>query len=327
MKRIFAAVAAAALLTGHAAAQTGSPAPKPGSSLTVGLPASSGSGPADVAFDEVDIFAMGPYASSPDDFAKEAAALEGPSGAAAVTPAMPPVMVLPTKRLKRFAYWRGASRVEDVLNHQVVITKPGELDTLDTVKKTYQKSTAFAIMPSFHFPAVQGASPQAKGPGTVDIALGLDAATTDPVANAGAVARGYAFTFTAKAENATGSCIPLAHFIDLRGTITSEVLSRPEPVAPAGTIVPFFTPETFAKLPFFDPAGCALSALTFRVTNVADLLAFGEFSLYRRIDVQPAATTGFPIRPAIISERGNIRDLTDADAVLFEVPADYTLVP
>jgi len=190
MKRIFAAVAAAALLTGHAAAQTGSPAPKPGSSLTVGLPASSGSGPADVAFDEVDIFAMGPYASSPDDFAKEAAALEGPSGAAAVTPAMPPVMVLPTKRLKRFAYWRGASRVEDVLNHQVVITKPGELDTLDTVKKTYQKSTAFAIMPSFHFPAVQGASPQAKGPGTVDIALGLDAATTDPVANAGAVARG-----------------------------------------------------------------------------------------------------------------------------------------
>ncbi len=327
MKRMFAAVAASALLTGPVAAQTASPAPQPGSLLTVGLPASSGSSTADVAFDEVDIFTMGPYASSPDDFAKEAAALEGPAGAATVTPPKPPMMVFPTKSLKRFAYWHGASRVEDVLNHRVVITKPGELDTLDTVKKTYQKSTAFAIMPSFHFTAVQGASPQAKGPGTVDITLGLDAAATDPVANAGAASRGYAFTFTAKAENATGSCVPVAHVIDLRGTITSDVLGRPEPVAPAGTIVPFFTPETFAKLPFFDPAGCALSALTLRVTNVADLLAFGEFSLYRRIDLQPAATTGFPIRPTIISERGNIRDLTDADAVLFEVPADYTLVP
>jgi len=35
----------------------------------------------------------------------------------------------------------------------------------------------------------------------------------------------------------------------------------------SGAFSTFFTPVSFATLPFFDPAGCALNAVTLRMTN------------------------------------------------------------
>jgi len=282
-----------------------------------------------VAFDQVDIVALGPYASTPDDFGKEAAAVEALAAERAANPSAAPAMVLPSKNLTRYAYWHGRSRVERVLTHTIVITKPGEIDTLDTLKKTYRQTVSLPS-PSdatnlFAFP-MTGAAGAPKVPGTIDISLAMDGGTGHQASIAGHAARAYSLAFEVKASDPTGSCAQLGHILQLQGTIENDVLNRPEPVATAATPT-FFTPESFTKLPFFDPAGCALHALTVRMTDLPDLIAFADFYLYRRIEITPAAASGIPVRPTVISERGNIRDLTDADAALFDVPSDYTLVP
>jgi len=296
-----------------------------------------------VAFDQVDIFAMGQYASSPGDFAKEFADAAALAAERAANPSKAPALTFPTKTLQHFAYWHGESRVENVLSHQVVITKPAEIEILDTAKKTYRRITTREVLTVLKAGSLPLTSSRSKQPGKVDLTLGIDASATDSVSVAGAAAKGYTVVFTAKAENATGSCIRFfARLVDVRGTITSDVLDRPEPAAQANPgaqpnplavlFMPLnfsglpFTPENLRRLPFFDPAGCALNALTLRMKDVPNLLAFGEFYLYRRVEFLPAANGGVASRPTIVSERGNVRGLTDADAVLFEVPGDYTLV-
>jgi len=323
---MFTSVALCACLAAPASGQTETlPAPAASGSVPVAPPPNAAT--ANVAFDEVEIVTMGPYASAPGDFAKEATALEALAASRAANPAKNITVVIPTKSLKRYAYWHGVSRVEDVLAHTIVITKPGEIDILDTEKKTYQKSSVFATIP--YVPG--GVLPQgaAKQPGTVDIEAGFDSSPPTQVTVDGKTAQAYVFSFSVKAYDATGSCLPFSKFLDLHATLTDDVLERPEPSAVTATnpLSIFFTPQNLATMPFFDPAGCALHTLRVSLTRIVNLLAFGEFALYRRIEIVPSASTGAPIRPTIVSERGNVRDLTDADASLFEVPADYTLIP
>jgi len=71
---------------------------------------------------------LGRYRSTPNDFARDAEALNAPEDGAQ------PTCTLPMKSLKHFADFKGMSRVETPAMHLVVITKPGEVDTQ---KKTY----------------------------------------------------------------------------------------------------------------------------------------------------------------------------------------------
>ncbi len=63
-------------------------------------------------------------------------------------------------------------------------------------------------------------------------------------------------------------------------------------------------------------------------THFASSFALTGFYLYRRIRVSLNPGAGIPsFTPTVISERGNLRDLTDADSALFTIPADYTPLP
>ena len=289
------------------------------------IPAAAGANA--VAFDQIDIISMSTYGSSPTDFSRDASAL-----AAAATDAKGMATIFPAKTLKRFAFYHGATRVETVALHSVVITKPGEVDVLDTQKKTYKKTTGDALkaLPitqgGFGLPAFPGASPQSSTPGTMDLAMSIDASAIDTVMIEGQSAKGYRVAIGLSSANATGSCTTFARFANLNGTIDNYAVNRPEPASSIASSIPApaFTVQDFMKIPGFDPKGCAIDSMSVQVHHLATAGALAGFYLYRRIVFVPGAGSPISISPTIVSERGNIRDLTEADVALFTIPADYT---
>jgi len=292
------------------------------------IPAAAGANA--VAFDQVDIISMSTYGSSPTDFAREASAL-----AAAATDAQGRATIFPAKTLKRFAFYHGATRVETVALHTVVITKPGEVDVLDTQKKTYKKTTGDALkaLPTTQgglgLPTFPGATSPSSTPGTIDLAMSIDASAIDTVTIEGQVAKGYRVAIAFSSANATGSCTTLARFANMNGTIDTYAVNRPEPASSIASSIPAptFTVQDFMKLPGFDPKGCAIDSMSVLVHHLATAGALSGFYLYRRMVFVPGAGSPIPVSPTIVSERGNIRDLTDADAALFTIPAGYTPAP
>ena len=284
-------------------------------------------GPSAVAFDQVDIFAIGPYGSTPSDFARDAEALSAPKDGPQ------PTFTMPMKSLKHFAYLNGMSRVEIPARHLVVITKSGEIDTLDTQKKTYKRiaGAALKLLPvssgGSSMPLFPG-SPATTSPGTIDLTFSLDGSSIEAQTIAGQVANGYRVALSLVSANATGSCLSVVKFANLKGTIDSFIIDRVEPPSTtSGSLAPSILPQDFTKLPGLNPKGCAIDTMSIQMRHVANAAALAGFYLYRRIAIVPAEGSGIPISPTIVSERGNVRDLTAADAALFTVPADYTLQP
>ena len=295
---------------------------------TSALAQSSPATPPAVAFDQVDVIALGPYGSSPNDFAGDVAALT-----AAAADARPMTITMPIKTLKRFAYLHGQSRVETVGTHTVVITKPGEVDMLDTAKKSYRKITGDALKKvpvgsgGLALPLMPTTGALAT-PGSMDVKFTLDGSTLDPLAGSGAPTTGYRIALTLATANATGSCGTLARFANLQGTIETYVVDRAEPIAAAmpGTGFPFL-PQDLTKLPGFNPKGCAIDSMSVQMNHLAKAVGLAGFYLYRRIEIVFDAQSGIALSPTLVSERGNIRDLSDADAALFTIPGDYTPLP
>lgn len=280
-----------------------------------------------VAFDQVDIFAIGPYGSSPNDFARDVEALSAPKDG------LQPTFTMPMKSLKHFAYLNGMSRVETPASHLVVIAKPGEVDTLDTQKKTYKRvaGAALKLLPvsrgGYSMPLFPG-SPATTSPGTIDLTFLLDGSPIEAQTIAGQVVNGYHVVLSLVSANATGSCLSVAKFANLKGTIDSFIIDRVEPPSmTTGNLAPSIVPQDLMKLPGLNPKGCAIDTMSIQMRHVANAAALAGFYLYRRIAIVPAEGSGIPISPTIVSERGNVRDLTAADAALFTVPADYTLQP
>ena len=285
-------------------------------------------GPSAVAFDQVDIFAIGPYASTPNDFARDVEALSAPKDG------LQPTFTMPLKSLKHVAYLNGMSRVETPARHLVVITKPGEVDTLDTQKKTYKKvaGAALKLLPvgsgGSSMPLFPG-SPATTSPGTIDLTFSLEGSSIEAQTIAGQVVNGYRVVLSLVSANATGSCLSVVKFANIKGTIDAFIIDRvePPPTTTTGSLAPSIVPQDFTKLPGLNPKGCAIDAMSIQMRHVANAAALAGFYLYRRIAIVPAEGSGIPISPTIVSERGNVRDLTAADAALFTVPADYTLQP
>jgi len=280
-----------------------------------------------VAFDQVDIIALGTYGSTPNDFTRDYAGINVPPSDGNV-----PTLVMPTKTLKRFAFFKGQSRVETPALHSIIISRPGEVDILDTAKKTYRKTVGDALktLPiasgGLALPSMPQAGP-GVAPGTMDLAFTLDGSAMDAQTIAGQLASGVRIAMSATSSNATGSCVTFAKFINVKGTVDSFYVARVEPVANAPGLPQSFMPQDLMKFPGLDPKGCAVDAFSMQMHHLASVVGLAGFYLYRKIVMAFDPSSGVPFSPTIVSERGNVRDLTDVDAALFTIPAGYTPAP
>jgi hypothetical protein len=301
MQRVLLSVGLALVLAAPSSAQP-TPAPVPV--------------PPGVAFDQVDIVTLGPYGGAPTDFQRDAAELEAAAASGKT-------VHIPLKTLKHFAYFNGKSRVDNVIAHTVVITKPGEIDTLDTEKKTYQRVSESALAAGIPIFPESTAPPS---PGSLDLHIGVDTTPLAPMNINGTSSDGFRTAITLSAEG-TGSCEMFSHMMNINATLDSYVIDRPEPSMFSGNMLASFGISNLTKLPFFDPKGCAIEGMSYDAHHLVNTIAITKFYVYRRISLAMNAPGAASMSPTIVSERGNVRTLTSADAALFEVPAGYTLVP
>ena len=207
----------------------------------------------------------------------------------------------PAGRHLRYAYWNGWERIDDVAAGTATIRKCelGQVVRLNLARKTY---TTLA-------PEQDLATPP---PATGAASAQLDE-TTVPLANTlfeGEAANGFATSTAVTIADATGSC--KAGKLDIR---TEQYLAqRPRPLG-AGCPIHDPAPENAVAYLTTASPGCKLSLSARKAGPVVP----NRLSFYSLVTVAGG--------PSFLTQRGNLRTLTEADASRFEIPQGFTKSP
>jgi hypothetical protein len=215
------------------------------------------------------------------------------------------------------------SRVDDPISQKATIAKPDvpQVIYLDLAKKTYRtvegdaaKQLLTPADPSVMLHSLQNALP--SGPGTATIDIQTTTSAIAPRNIEGVAATGFSTETTIAAKNVTGTCFPIS--MTIHGTTYTDQ-SRGEPIARAFAAT---DPSVIAK-------GLALGGCTVTFgSSAAKSSSPPGFVLYRLTQGDSTLPVlNVPMKTTSLTERGNIKALTPADAPMFAVPTGFTPAP
>jgi hypothetical protein len=233
--------------------------------------------------------------------------------------------------LTRYAFYNGWSRVETV--NSIIITKPDQHLTIfiDPKAKTYRTYDMTGATQQT-VEASSTAAPQAAGSGSATSMISMNQADQTSIGDQPVT--GYSQEAIVTLSGSTGSC----HDGTFRAKQLEYFAAQSEPL-PQGKEDPIDTlalPDgcsaTIARQTTGTPAPQGQMYVYKLITVVRDLNAvtqtpangmmFDPTSMMQSAQQQQSG--GHPPNYMLLSERGNIRTLTAADASLFEIPAGYT---
>jgi hypothetical protein len=225
--------------------------------------------------------------------------------------------------LRHFSFLGTMSRVDDPISQKATIAKPDipEVIYLDLAKKTYRTVGGDAATqlltpadPIALLHSLQNGLPSGPGTATIDIATTTNAIAPRDIE--GVAATGFSTETTIAAKNVTGTCFPIN--LTIHGTTYTEQ-SRAEPFARAFEAT---DPSVIAK-------GLAVGGCTVTFGSpAAKSLSPPGFVLYRLTEADATLPIlNVPMKTTSLTERGNIKALTPADAAMFAIPADYAPAP
>jgi hypothetical protein len=291
---------------------------------------------ADVSFDQIDQTEINGPTTLSGDFAKDATALTATltAGDRFPAPATNPgagthddpfgsFRAMQAGLLRRFSFLGTMSRVDDPISQKATIAKPDvpQVIYLDLAKKTYRtvegdaaKQLLTPADPSVMLHSLQNALP--SGPGTATIDIQTTTSAIAPRNIEGVAATGFSTETTIAAKNVTGTCFPIS--MTIHGTTYTDQ-SRGEPIARAFAAT---DPSVIAK-------GLALGGCTVTFgSSAAKSSSPPGFVLYRLTQGDSTLPVlNVPMKTTSLTERGNIKALTPADAPMFAVPTGFTPAP
>jgi hypothetical protein len=291
---------------------------------------------ADVSFDQIDQTEINGPTTLSGDFAKDATALTATltAGDRFPAPATNPgagthddpfgsFRAMQAGLLRRFSFLGTMSRVDDPISQKATIAKPDvpQVIYLDLAKKTYRtvegdaaKQLLTPADPSVMLHSLQNALP--SGPGTATIDIQTTTSAIAPRNIEGVAATGFSTETTIAAKNVTGTCVPIS--MTIHGTTYTDQ-SRGEPIARAFAAT---DPSVIAK-------GLALGGCTVTFgSSAAKSSSPPGFVLYRLTQGDSTLPVlNVPMKTTSLTERGNIKALTPADAPMFAVPTGFTPAP
>ena len=291
---------------------------------------------ADVSFDQIDQTEINGPTTLSGDFAKDATALSAKltAGDRFPAPATNPAAgthddplgsfrAMQAGLLRRFSFLGTMSRVDDPISQKATIAKPDvpQVIYLDLAKKTYRtvegdaaKQLLTPADPSVMLHSLQNALP--SGPGTATIDIQTTTSAIAPRNIEGVAATGFSTETTIAAKNVTGTCFPIS--MTIHGTTYTDQ-SRGEPIARAFAAT---DPSVIAK-------GLALGGCTVTFgSSAAKSSSPPGFVLYRLTQGDSTLPVlNVPMKTTSLTERGNIKALTPADAPMFAVPTGFTPAP
>lgn len=302
-------------------------------SLTLFLPGQAAS-PTGISFDQIDRFGFGKSSEAFGSFRKDRAALVA-AGSQSRFPAangspsqqiLGSAMLGMTGTLLHYAYLDGMTRIDDPIQNTATITRPDlhQVLYLNLAKNTY----TVAQLPARRSPTIPpemqrtldqlGASqPHPHGTGIETVrstTVTLPSTTYETFAATGS--RSAASTSIYKA---TGAC----HNMNMHITVVQyDVPQLEEPPIDRGSVLKAHAVATMPRRPMRLFGGCQPK----RVGATPELKALGgkSFNVYREVETRSEFAGIVTPVSFYISERGNIRRLTEADRGLFSAPADFT---
>lgn len=233
--------------------------------------------------------------------------------------------------LTRYAFYNGWSRVETA--NSIIITKPDQqlMIFIDPRAKTYHDyDTSAPVQAVAAGATAQPAAPSGEGSATsIDSTNQADALTID-----GQPVTGFSEEALVTLSGSNGAC----HDGTFRAKKLEYFSQMAEPMSQAKAVQPIDTlalPEgctaTIARQQSGGPTPDGQMWLYQLVTVVRDPNVATQTGSSGSLDpaqmmgmANPAAqASGLPANYMLLSERGNIRQLTAADSSMFDVPAGY----
>ncbi|MDP9024131.1 MAG: hypothetical protein M3N13_01990 [Candidatus Eremiobacteraeota bacterium] len=198
--------------------------------------------------------------------------------------------------LQRAWFYGGWTRLDSEAAHASVIEKPekGETVFLDLAQKTYaiQKRSTDSNVETYD---VTDAEPSAS-------ATIIQRAVTEslaPITIAGIATRGFRTTAAFTTESAVGACAAGAHTLDEEEYVSD--VTDPEGASGAP-----MTADAIARDACFH-------------TTTGSHYALGRLFIFR----STALSGSLAGDVVLVTERGNIRELSDADSKYFDIPTDF----
>jgi hypothetical protein len=242
--------------------------------------------------------------------------------------------------LMRYAYLNGWERVEDVTAQTVTIRKcnAGQVVHLDLAKKTYtvyDPNAEPTDAPAAPAPAPRrgrGPAPtDPQAPGTAVATLTSTTRALGPLRMENQTTAGYDSTTSFATTQSTGSCRD--------GGASIENVEYVAPITrPAVTSCPIRrrpVPETADAMVETPPSGGCRPTFSMRRSGptppanrlaLYSLVTFGASGGAATPTPAPAASPGAGT-VGFLTERGNLKTLTQADTGLFAIPKDFTKSP
>ncbi|MBC5824718.1 MAG: hypothetical protein GIW99_00420 [Candidatus Eremiobacteraeota bacterium] len=224
----------------------------------------------------------------------------------------------------RYSYLGDASRIDDPTKNTATITRPDlhQIIYIDMAKRTYRVAD-LAAAPSDTLSQIKsmlggmGAS-MAKGPGSGVMTVKGSHGSLPARQYEGLTLTGTTSTISTAIIKTTGSC-PQVDSTVTTATYTAPAIATPKAMQDAKALA---VPPMDARNMM---GGCRL-----KQTKIGEPYEMGKASemyVYRSIQTQGKMKGMAGPSVSIVSERGNIKVLTDADKSLFDIPAGFSKIP
>lgn len=289
-----------------------------------------------VAFDQLDKIAFAGTTISLDSFAKDRADILAASSSSQYpasgddplqqTMQATGLGALMKGSVLRYSYLGDWSRIDDPVKNTATITRPDlhQVIYLDLANKTYRIADAATVAetdPASQFAKMFGSMGGAmpKGPGSAVMTLKGSHASLPSRQYEGLALSGMTTTVSTVITKNTGSCPALDSTLTVV-TYTAPTLSAPKAL------------QAGAKGLADSPVGAApmLGGCHMKQVKVGEMPSMGKdlaMYVYRSIQTEGRFNALAGPKISIVSERGNIKSLSDADKSLFDIPAGFTKAP
>lgn len=228
-------------------------------------------------------------------------------------------------KLERHAFYKGWERVDDVAAKTATIKKCdlNQYIELNLEKKTYHITNptggTHPASSGSHASNASTETPAPEQPGTAVVDFTRKGTALAAQTLSGVQTTGYSNRNSLTVSQATGSCRNGS--FTLVSTEYMSAMKQPRAVCPlpASPRVPMEPKRVVAR------GGCKP---TFTVHNSGPVAPSGRLAMYTCLAFLPQNSNDEAASQfAFVTERGNVKSLSKADAALFEIPAGFTPEP